>query len=234
MTVDTAAVAGTRVEWAPVPRVNLLPPEILEHRRFVSVQRRLGLAVLATVAVCVGGYWWSVTGVSAAQEDLDRANATSQTLTAEKARYQEVPRLLAQVRTVNEARSAAMAQDILWYRVLNDLALATPSGVWVDSATFSLSGAAGAAGGSAAAGQQDVLAPTAVGSVVLSGRASGMPALAGWIESLDKVTPLDGAAVGSAEVVDEPPAVAPNMVTFGATAVLSPQALSHRYDVKPE
>lgn len=230
MTVETAAITGTRVEWAPVPRVNLLPPEILQNRKFAKVQRRLGVAVVAALGVCAGGYWWALTGVNDAQAELDVATATGQLLATEKAQYSEVPRVLAQVRAAEAARAAAMAQDVLWYRVLNDLALATPSTVWVTQATFTLAGGAS----SAAAPAADALTPTSIGTVTLSGEASGLPALASWIESLDALTPVDGAGVTNAQEKPDEGQTPKGQLTFGAGAVLSPGALSHRYDANPE
>lgn len=233
MTVETATAvtAGTRVEWAPVPRVNLLPPEILQRRGFVKVQRRLGVGVLAVALMCGGGYWWAASGVTAAQEDLDQATAESVRLNGEKAKYDEVPRVVAQVRAAQAARQTAMANDILWYQVLNDLAMATPQTVWLSSATFTVG--ADSAGATTSA---DLLSPSAVGSVTLSGEVSGLPPLAGWIDSLDALTPFDGTAVTKAEAKAEAKAdpAMRNQLTFSATSVLVPAALSHRYDVKPE
>jgi hypothetical protein len=41
--------APIRIPWAPVPKVNLLPIEIVEKRRFRRTQVLLGLAVLGVV-----------------------------------------------------------------------------------------------------------------------------------------------------------------------------------------
>jgi Tfp pilus assembly protein PilN len=231
MTVETAAVTGTRVEWAPVPRVNLLPPEILERRRFVKVQRRLGAAVVVTIMACVGGTWWAAQGVGDARSDLDAAEATGQSLATEKARYNEVPKVIAQVKAVRDTRAKAMSADILWYRVLNDLALSTPHSIWLTSVQFTVADANAAAPAAASA---DPLSPTRVGSVTLGGKATGLEALAGWVEVLDNTAPMHDTVIASAQEVQTPPVVAPHMVEFTGSTVLTPEALSHRYDAKAE
>jgi hypothetical protein len=72
---EADTVTRTRVDWAPVPRVNLLPPEILESRRFARTQRLLGGAVAGTVLLAGAGVLWAQLQVGSAQEALQETQA---------------------------------------------------------------------------------------------------------------------------------------------------------------
>ena len=132
------AVSSARVEWAAVPRVDLLPPEIQQGRRLAALKRVLAGAVAATVVVCVGGVAWAQAGVGSAQDDLDAAQARGATLRAQQVTYAQVPKVLALIDAAGAAREQAMGKDILWYGLLSDLSLTTPEGVKLDSLTVGL------------------------------------------------------------------------------------------------
>src|SRR5262249_2050684 len=132
------AAAAPPAGWATVPRVNLLPPEILEARGFVRTQRLLVAGVVAVVLLAGAGTWGASTGVSAAQATLDVAQTESNQLQAEKAKYVAVPQVNAQVDAAELARQQAMSMDVLWYSYLNQIALATTQDINLSSLTASL------------------------------------------------------------------------------------------------
>jgi Tfp pilus assembly protein PilN len=239
------AVTASRVEWATVPRVNLLPEEILAARGFRKVQIRLALAVLTTVLFASGGVFWAQSRVSSAQSHLDGTTARSAALRQEEARYAEVPRLTAAVAAAKAAREQALGQDLLWYRLMSDVALATPSNVWLTTMDASLTatpagaptgptGAAGSAGtagsAGAAAGGLDPLLPTGIGKMTVTGTADSYPDVAAWLDAVGRVHGLDGSTLQT--VTRENATGGSSQLQFTTSVVIVSTVLSHRYDRK--
>jgi Tfp pilus assembly protein PilN len=232
-------VTRSRVEWAPVPKVNLLPPEVLEGRRFAHTRRMLGVAVLGTVLACGAGVAWAQVGVDAAQEQLDATQAQTRILQAEQARYADVPAILSQVTAAQTARERALAQDVPWYRFLTDLARSTPSDVSLESLTVTLKAPAPAAAGGAATaaapgapgapgGAADALTPAGIGEVSFTGTAGRYPDVAAWLEAVAEVQGLDGSTLRSATKGEE----GEDGVQWTSSIQVASDALSHRYDRK--
>jgi hypothetical protein len=221
-----AQVGGIRVDWAPVPKVNLLPHEILDARRFRRVQRFLVGGVLGTVGLAGLGLVWGLHGVSVAQAELDASRARTAQLHTEEAKYADVPRLLAQVDQAKSARSQALGNDVLWYRFFDDLASATPSTISLTNVSVAMEAAAGAASGSA-----DPLTPAGLGTVTFSGSGDHFPDVATWLESVATINGLDGSTLQSAtRAAGESSTQGP--VTFSSKVVIDESALSHRFDGK--
>ena len=230
MTVDAApqtdravlAGGGVRVDWAPVPRVNLLPSEILDARAFRRVQRALVGAVAAALVVGAGAFAWSLHEVSTAQAALDVSRARTAQLHTEEAKYADVPRVLAQVEQAKTARRTALADDVLWYRFFDDLAAATPDTVALTNVTVTLGGSAASA--------SDPLTPSGIGTVTFDGGGDRFPAVSSWLESVATVDGLDGSTLQSATRTSGGAAEGP--VSFTSRIVIAASALSHRYDGK--
>ena len=205
-----------------MPKVNLLPPEIIESRRFAALKRRLLLVVLLVLLGGAGATWWAQTTVTAAQGDLDEARSRTTALQAEKAKYAEVPQVTAAVDAALNVREQAMAADVLWYRYLNDVALASSNDVY-------LSTMAATVAGSVAAGATDPLSPAGIGTIQISGTAGSLPSVAAWMEALDGISGVKGSILVSATRSGDGGA---GDVAFSTTSVLTTDALSHRYDRK--
>src|SRR4051794_18388497 len=113
--LDVAAGAGLRQA-----RVNLLPPEIGEARRLKRTQAALA-GGLALVVIAMGGvYLTQVHDKQQAENELATSKAETVRLQAEQAKYADVPRTIAAIDAAVDARSTAMAQDVEWYRTLNN------------------------------------------------------------------------------------------------------------------
>ena len=229
MTVQTEqqsaeTVTVSRVDWAPVPRVNLLPPEIVDARGFRKVQVRLFAAVLVTLLATAGGTVWAQGQVSSAQSALDVTAAQTTVLHRQEAQYAEVPRVTGALTTAGSARAAVMAQDLLWYRLMSDIALATPSNVWLTTMSISLATPANKATG------QDPLLPTGIGTVTISGSAATYPDVAAWLDAIVRVHGLDGSTLQT--VTRSSTAGTAGQLSFTSEIVIVSPALSHRYDRK--
>ncbi|HET9657925.1 MAG TPA: PilN domain-containing protein [Kineosporiaceae bacterium] len=219
-----------RVDWAPVPRVNLLPPEILAARGFRKVKARLVMAVVVTLLVAAGGVVWAQSQVNSAQDALDATDSRTAVLHREEARYAQVPKVTSALAAAQAARATALAQDLLWYRLLNDVALAAPANVWLTSLNVTLNQATGTTtpGGAAAAGA-DVLTPAGLGKVTVTGTARSYPDVAAWLEAVTHVSGLD---VSTLQTVTRAGGSSGADLQFTTTVVISEKALSHRFDRK--
>jgi Tfp pilus assembly protein PilN len=227
-TATESVVSRGRVDWAPVPRVNLLPPEILQARRFRRTQRMLAGVLAATVVLAAAATAWAAHDVDSAQDDLQTVAARTTTLHTQEQRYAEVPTVLAQVDAATAARQAALGDDVLWYRFLGDLAVATPPGVWLGSVTVNESG--GSVGATT-----DPLTPAGRGTVTFSGTALRFPDVASWLTQVGVVHGLDASRLQTATRDADTSggsAQATGKVNFTSTVVITADALSHRYDRK--
>jgi Tfp pilus assembly protein PilN len=211
-----------------VPRVNLLPGEILEARRLKRTQGFLVLGVAGVVALAAAGYLATQRQADDAEAVLTASQARTSALQAEQAKYAEVPRVLAEVDAAKSAQQTAMATDVLWYRYLNDLALTYPQNVWLTNMTASVAATGGATGEAAVpvAGSNPLATP-GIGTITFTGTGLDHPDVAAWLEVLDGTEGFADAYFSSsqrAELEDQA------VVQFSSTVAVTADALSHRFD----
>lgn len=221
-------VTRQRVEWASVPRVNLLPPEIIEGRRFRRTQVKLAVVVGAVLLAGLGATVWSQYQVSMARSEHEVVQARTEQLRTQAAAYAEVPTVLAQVDAATAARERAMATDVLWYRYLDELAVSTPTSVWLGTLNLTMTDGASAA-------NSDALTASGLGEVVVTGTAKQMPEVASWLTSVSTVRGMDVSRLQSAlrkEEAATASAAKSTSVTFTSAVTITVDALSHRYDRK--
>ena len=209
-----------RVAWAMVPKVNLLPIEILEGRRFRRTQALLGGAVLGAVLIAAGGTFWAQQGINDAQDDLTAAQGRVSSLQAEQAKYAAVPKTIAEVDAADSARTLAMGTDVLWYRYLNQIQDATPAGITLNGITVSMTGSTGTP-----TAATDPLSNTGIGTVTLNGTADQYDEVSNFLEAADGITGFTSPTLASASKQQE-------KIVFGSAAVIDTNALSGRYDKK--
>ena len=211
---DTSVAAGP----ARLPRVDLLPPEIGARRRFRRVQAGLGGGVLAAFGVVALLHTAAAGSVADAEEQVQAAGATQRTVAAEVAQYRDVTATYQRAADAQALLVAAMGEEVRYSRLLSDLSLSVPDGVWVKSLAFTQ--------GAAAAPAPAATALPGIGTVTVSGVAFEHEDVAGWLESLagqrGYTAPLlqssTEALIGSRRIVN-----------FATTTALSPEALSRRY-----
>jgi Tfp pilus assembly protein PilN len=165
---------------ATLPRVNLLPPEIEQARRFRHVQAGLGGAVAASLIVAAALFVAASSQVGKAQTDLDNNKAVSTRLQTKVAEYVEVPRVYGQVEAAHAQLGQAMGQEIRWSYFLNDLSLKIPRHVWLDSMIVTPTAA------SATPPVTGQYAAVGIGNVVFEGHAYSHNDVAAWLNSLAK------------------------------------------------
>ena len=100
----------TTTRLATLPRVNLLPPEIEQQRRFRHVQVGLGGAVLASLVVAGALVVAAGAQVGKAQDDLDANKAQATQLQSKVAEYAEVPLVYGQVEAARRSSARQWAK----------------------------------------------------------------------------------------------------------------------------
>ena len=199
-----------------LPRVNLLPPEIEEGKRFRRIQVGLGAGVLAAVGVVAVGVVLASASVSSANEELEAASAEGSRLQAETAKYADVTAVYAQSAAAQAMLAEAMGEEVRYSRFLSDLSLSVPENVWLTSLTFAQAPVDPAVGST----------EPGVATLTVSGKGFSHEDVAMWLESLAaQKTYTDPNFSSSQEVmIGEREAV-----EFASTATLTPEALSGRY-----
>jgi Tfp pilus assembly protein PilN len=220
----------SRVDWAPVPRVNLLPREILENRRFRNVQVMLALVVVLTLALAGTAFWWSDRTVTSAKDALEATQARTVALQAKERTDAAVPETLAELEYARTARETVMANDVAWYAYLSELADAAPTDVDFETLTLQVpgpvAGGASAPTPAAAAATADPFLPAgALGTVSVTGISGTYPRVAAWMDALDKIAGLEVSTLENVtHTTDE--------ITFSSGITVTDEALSHRFDRK--
>jgi len=213
---ETAPPAPLRIAWAPVPKVNLLPIEILESRRFRRTQGLLAAAVLVVAVLAGAGTFLAQRSVSDANDELITAQSRVTQLQAEQAKYAAVPKVVGEVEAATAARTLAMGSDVLWYQYLNDIDGARPAGVELNSLTLGLATAASA--GTVAS----PLATSGIGAIAMNGAAGEYDEVSSWLEAINKITGFSSSSLLSAAKAD-------GSVGWSLNAVIDSNALSARY-----
>ncbi len=206
-----------------IPRVNLLPQEIEDERRFRRIQIGLGAATLAVAAVVVGGFVLAAASASSAEDDLAAETARTSALQAEQAEYAEVPLVLGQVEAARNAQSTTMVTDVLWYQYLNRFAATYPSNLWLSDLTISLTDAATA--GTAV----DPIATPGIGNIIFTGTGKEHPDTAAWLDVLGETPGLADPYYSTTSRGEIEGQV---VVDSSVSVVITPDALSHRFDRK--
>jgi Tfp pilus assembly protein PilN len=201
---------------ATLPRVNLLPPEIEERRRFRRIQVGLGAGVVAAVGVVGLLFVSASSSVDSANEELSLAQAEGSRLQAENAKYADVVAIYAQAAAAEAMLTDAMGEEVRYSRFMSDLSLSIPENVWLKSLTFEQ------------APQQPAVGSTepGVGTVTVSGIGFSHEDVAVWLESLAGQEGYTNPYFSSSkEALIGPRTV----VEFSSTATLTPAALSGEY-----
>lgn len=192
--------------------INLLPPEVAQERRR---RRRIGLVVFAVMAYVAllgtGVLYWNGR-VAVAQDELDAQLAINQTLEREAADLAGS----ADMRTVYDEKAAlvrsALATDIDWGILLNDLARLVPPRVWVETFNGTV---------------VPETTPGVIGQIAFSGVGFDFPDVSAWLRALnsDQFAGITGPWVST---VTEGTIGEDQVVTFSSTAVLTVGAATDR------
>ena len=118
--------------------INLLPPEAAQ--RATARRKTAGFVVLGIVYVALlalAALWWQGKATDA-QDDLDAQLADNSRIEAEISSLSDVRSLRTTYESSVERLDQALAKDIAWGRLLNDLARIIPDRLWITSLTGGL------------------------------------------------------------------------------------------------
>ncbi len=211
---QTKQMAGTGLP--PLPRVNLLPPEIGERVRFRRIQYGLGGGVLAAVGLVAALFLLAAGAVTEANQEVETATATGTTLQGEKDKYRDVEAVYAQAAAAQGMVAQAMGEEIKFSTQLYDLGLTVPGNVWLTNAAFKQAATPPGVGSTV----------PGVGSVTFSGIGFKHDDVATWLDALGKqpyysnpyFTNSTAALIGTRKTV-----------SFSSTVTLNSTALSGDY-----
>lgn len=195
--------------------INLLPPEAAQRataRRKTVGFVALGIVYIALLALVA--VWWQGK-LTDAEADLDAQVAANARIEAEIASLAGVRSLRSTYDDGVERLGNALARDIAWGRLLNDLARIIPDRLWITSLT-----------GTAQAVEDN---PLLFGQVSVSGVAFDYPDASSWLRVLDaeEWPALGGGWVSSTSLasIGESP-----VVNFTSVASLLDAARSNRIE----
>lgn len=106
--------------------VNLLPPELAQRSRAARTRGITIAAVVAWVAVLAVFYLLKLGAVAGVENERDLAQQEVDRLEAQVAELQPYADLDRQLAARNDLLAAAMATEVSWARLLNDVAIAFP------------------------------------------------------------------------------------------------------------
>jgi Tfp pilus assembly protein PilN len=183
----------------------------------------LASVVAATIVVCVLATVWAQHQVGVANRELGVVAARTTQLQAQARAYAEVPRVLARVDSAKAARERAMSTDVLWYRFLDELAVSTPTTVWLGTLNIAMTDGANAVA-------KDPLTPSGYGEVTVTGTATRFPEVAQWLTSVVTVRGMDVSRLQTATLKEGEKSA--GKIAFTSAVTVTADALSHRYDRK--
>jgi hypothetical protein len=136
-----------------LPRVNLLPKQIKEHR---LVQRqRGGIAVALVLLLALLGLWYvrESQKLTEVRQEADRERAVAAGLRARKAELQPYAAMESQIAAAEQLRAKVYAREIRFSGILQDISAIIPGDVWLTQMSLAVkkNDAEAAGGGTAAA-----------------------------------------------------------------------------------
>lgn len=203
------------------PQVDLLPPEIREGRRLGRLRAWLVLGLLGVVAVCGSGWGLALVQQRDAEEELAVVEARSAELAVQQQQYAEVPRVLSQIRGLEDARLRVTGTEVLWQPYLRAIAAAAPDGVSIESLTAGVEQAPGGPAGS------DPAVAASPGTVVFTARSRDLPDTATWVEQLAAVPGFSDPWFSTASITETDGVV---YYTVSAQVGIDSAAFAHRFE----
>lgn len=218
MPVDAISRAddGLRI---PVISANLLPPEIVAARRTRKVRRTVLAAMLVVVVALAGWYGAAGLQVSAAQDDLEVAQAEVLRLQQQQKEYSDLITAQNQLRSIGSELSGLMADDLSWSSLLSSLRASAPAGV-------KITGVNGALNTAGAADSAESLPRTStdqlIGTLTLNGEGPDNKAVARYVDALADVRGVERGLLTDATRQE-------GHITFSIRLDITSAALGGRY-----
>ena len=203
-------------------RVNLLPEATKARGRANQQRNALLLAAVVLLAGLGGVYWWAVSEVNAAEDELLAEQALTAELQSEQAELAVFSELADRRELAAEALEAAMVPEVSVAGVLQDISSVVPADTQLETLVVDLPIPV-----PDAAAEAEAL-PTTVGTFSLTGRTltSHAPGVERVMLELDQMAAFRDVHLNSStldELDDE-------TVTFNLDGQIGPEAMTGRYD----
>jgi hypothetical protein len=124
-----------RLVMAGEPRVQLLPPIVLEREKARASRRSLVALVILSLVVVAAGYGLALFRAGSAQQALADARTETQEILSEQVTYSEGTRVATEVAQTQEAQRVVTSLEVLWGPVLDQVRGTLPKGASLDSAS---------------------------------------------------------------------------------------------------
>lgn len=232
MKTATLRRAGHRTELRgpTTARVNLMPPEVAEVRRFRRVRYGLGGAVLAAIGVVILLLLLALGSVSSAQQQVDKTQAEQSQLQGRLTRFNGVRQVYTQVAQGDAQLRSALSGEVQLSHYLNDLSLTVPQNVWLTNLSVTLDAGSGTGSAAGAGAPGSAVARPGIGTLTATGSAFAHEDVANWLETLGRQKGFADAYLSNST---EALIGQRRTVTFSSTATVTAAALSHRFDRLP-
>lgn len=168
-------------------RIDLLPSTYAERRR---ERRNIGLVMLAGLAVlALLLFYWVYLGsqVESEKNELAQVQASNEALRADIAQLQKFREKADEVAGKKAALVQVTGLDIDWPAVLTEIALVTPTDVWLTQLSGSRAGSEGEAPAPTELAEIRIAKNAPSSRLLFTGRALSMPAVAKWLLRLEEV-----------------------------------------------
>jgi len=221
MTSNAAAPALEFALTSAWPQVDLLPPEVRAGRRLKRAKRRLLLGVALILLAALAAYAATLFSAAAAQVALVEVQNETSRLTSEQAKYAEVPQVLGDIASAEQARQLGTSTEILWKPYLDAIRAVTPTGVSIGGLTVTTATPMQPAQLAA-----NPLAASSLGQIAFTAKSLTVPDTSDWLDALDSV-PGFADAWFSAETLTEQEGVI--YYEVAATVQVNDEALANRF-----
>lgn len=204
-----------------LPQVNLLPASVRARRALqrVKIWLVIGLGIVLIVALL--GYVFAMLSARSAEDELAEVREETQRLLTEQAKYSEVPIVLAQLDSAQNAELVGMGGEVLWRGYFENARQALPRGSQLSGmATVTQTPLM------AAPLPADALMTPAFGTVTLTHRSDEIGDLSEWVRRLEEIPGYDDVQYTTAAITEDDGDVFYEVVT---TAQVTPEALSGRF-----
>jgi len=201
-------------------RANLLPDEITAGRNARRTRTLLAAVLVLTIAVLAGWYLYAVQDRNAAADELasvtKQVDDTSREMKADK--YTKVTKTIQERDTITDQLKAAMANDLPWYTLMDQLRTTGIASVKITSISGALDKAT--AGGTPPAA---ATASKKVGAVTVSGTAKDKKTIAAYLKALADAKLVTNVYLTAGNEQDK------NVWTFTLNADIPKSALCGRF-----
>lgn len=211
-----AVPVGLALAGRPGPegirRLSLLPPEIGQERAARRQVLLTGLVILV-IAALLGLLWFQrQSDVNDAEDEAEAAEAETTALEARAAALGSIQSLSTEVDSRKDLVRTALANDVAWAKLLQELATVMPDDVWWSTFTGT-------------APQE-----TSVGTVVVAGNGADHTSSARWLLRVDPLESTAELLLASSNITSDPTGLADQEATFNSDMDLTDRAQSTRID----